>query len=245
MLEDLVRDCCPHSLGRCFSRGLSGCPRSDCSRSLRAAAEERTRSHSGNTSRGYPPAARRRGPGLCCHARAAAAPSSWMASSEGASQRRPDPKLTCGIWNHCSRRSGGHLHRPRRPDHRAVVSEPRLPCSSSLRTSGVLRELDHSAYFDAAIASLVASQVIPSRTHPRAVRSAALGLAQTAAFHYPGSRRAGVRAHLSLPGCHTHPLRARRGTISASPAGSTAGITLPLRGRPSTPWGRARFEAKT
>jgi dienelactone hydrolase len=118
------------------------------------------------------------------------------------------------IWNHGFSPEAAGTYRPEAPAiiERVVEQNRDVVLFKQLRNAAWLGELDHSAYVDAAIASLVATQRVPVENIVLAGQSCgAWGSLQTAALRYPNV--GGVIAF--APTCHgklPHPdwLRARR-----------------------------------
>lgn len=177
---------------------------------------------------------------------------------EGELRGRPldvdlDPRRTIVvIWNHGFSPEAAGTYRPEAPPiiERLVERNRDVVLFTQLRNGTWLGELDHSAYVDAAIASLVAEQHVPVENIILSGQSCgAWGSLQTAAFRYPNV--GGIVAF--APTCHgrlPHPprLRARRGTeITAIARGLRAPGTLFLYSGDSfysvDDW--AGFEAKT
>jgi dienelactone hydrolase len=139
---------------------------------------------------------------------------------EGELQGRPlnvdtDPSRTIVvIWNHGFSPEAAGTYRPEAPAiiERLVERNRDVILFKQLRNAAWLGELDHGAYVDAAIASLVATQHVPVENIILAGQSCgAWGSLQTAALRYPNV--GGVIAF--APTCHgklPHPawLRARR-----------------------------------
>ena len=119
------------------------------------------------------------------------------------------------IWNHGFSPDAAGTYRPEAPPiiERLVERNRDVVLFKQLRNAVWLRELDHEAYVDAAIASLVATQHVPVGNIIVAGQSCGgWGSLQAAAFHHPGV--GGVVAfaptcHGRLP--HSRGLRARRG----------------------------------
>ena len=140
---------------------------------------------------------------------------------EGELKGRPlnvdlDPRRTIVvIWNHGFSPEAAGTYRPEAPPiiERLVERNRDVVLFKQLRNGTWLGELDHSAYVDAAIASLVAEQHVPVENIILSGQSCgAWGSLQTAAFRHPNI--GGVVAF--APTCHgrlPHPprLRARRG----------------------------------
>jgi dienelactone hydrolase len=140
---------------------------------------------------------------------------------EGELRGRPlsvdlDPARTIVvIWNHGFSPEAAGTYRPEAPAiiERLVERNRDVVLFKQLRNATWLGELDHGAYVDAAIASLVSTQRVPVENIILSGQSCgAWGSLQTAAFRYPGV--GGVVAF--APTCHgklPHParLRARRG----------------------------------
>ena len=139
---------------------------------------------------------------------------------EGELRGRPlnvdtDPaRVIVVIWNHGFSPEAAGTYRPEAPAiiERLVEQNRDVVLFKQLRNAAWLGELDHSAYVDAAIASLVATQHVPVENIILAGQSCgAWGSLQTAALRYPNV--GGVIAF--APTCHgklPHPqwLRARR-----------------------------------
>lgn len=136
---------------------------------------------------------------------------------EGELKGRPlsadlDPRRTIVvIWNHGFSPEAAGTYRPEAPPiiERIVERNRDVVLFKQLRNGTWLGELDHSAYVDAAIASLVAEQHVPIENIILTGQSCgAWGSLQTAAFHYPNV--GGVVAF--APTCHgrlPHPSRLR------------------------------------
>jgi dienelactone hydrolase len=139
---------------------------------------------------------------------------------EGELRGRPlsvdlDPARTIVvIWNHGFSPEAAGTYRPEAPAiiERLVERNRDVVLFKQLRNAAWLGELDHGAYVDAAIASLVSTQHVPVENIILSGQSCgAWGSLQTAAFRYPDV--GGVVAF--APTCHgklPHPawLRARR-----------------------------------
>lgn len=118
------------------------------------------------------------------------------------------------IWNHGFSPEAAGTYRPEAPAiiERLVEKNRDVVLFKQLRNAARLGELDHAAYVDAAIASLVSIQHVPVENIILSGQSCgAWGSLQTAAFRYPDV--GGVIAF--APTCHgqlPHPgwLRARR-----------------------------------
>jgi hypothetical protein len=118
------------------------------------------------------------------------------------------------IWNHGFSPEAAGTYRPEAPAiiERLVERNRDVVLFKQLRNAAWLGELDHGAYVDAAIASLVATQHVPVENIILSGQSCgAWGSLQTAALRYPNV--GGVIAF--APTCHgklPHPawLRARR-----------------------------------
>lgn len=140
---------------------------------------------------------------------------------EGELRGRPlsvdlDPRqVIVVIWNHGFSPEAAGTYRPEAPAviERLVERNRDVVLFKQLRNATWLGELDHGAYVDAAIASLVTTQRVPVENIILSGQSCgAWGSLQTAAFRYPNV--GGVVAF--APTCHgklPHPswLRARRG----------------------------------
>lgn len=145
---------------------------------------------------------------------------------EGELKGRPlsvdlDPRRTIVvIWNHGFAPEAAGTYKPEAPPiiERLVERNRDVVLFKQLRNAIWLGELDHSAYVDAAIASLVNEQRVPVENIVLSGQSCgAWGSLYTAAFRYPNV--GGVIAF--APTCHgrlPHPprLRARRGEEIAS-----------------------------
>jgi dienelactone hydrolase len=139
---------------------------------------------------------------------------------EGELQGRPlnveiDPaRVIVVIWNHGFSPEAAGTYRPEAPAiiERLVEKNRDVVLFKQLRNGAWLGELDHGAYVDAAIASLVSAQHVPVENIVLSGQSCgAWGSLQTAAFRYPNV--GGVIAF--APTCHgklPHPewLRTRR-----------------------------------
>jgi dienelactone hydrolase len=139
---------------------------------------------------------------------------------EGELQGRPlnvelDPaRVIVVIWNHGFSPEAAGTYRPEAPAviERLVERNRDVVLFKQLRNAAWLGELDHSAYVDAAIASLTSTQHVPVENIILSGQSCgAWGSLHTAAFRYPNV--GGVIAF--APTCHgrlPHPgwLRARR-----------------------------------
>jgi dienelactone hydrolase len=139
---------------------------------------------------------------------------------EGELKGRPlnvdlDPRRTIVvIWNHGFSPDAAGTYRPEAPPiiERLVERNRDVVLFKQLRNGTWLGELDHAAYVDAAIASLVTEQHVPVENIILSGQSCgAWGSLQTAAFRYPNI--GGIVAF--APTCHgrlPHPprLRARR-----------------------------------
>jgi dienelactone hydrolase len=139
---------------------------------------------------------------------------------EGELQGRPlnvdlDPaRVIVVIWNHGFSPEAAGTYRPEAPPiiERLVERNRDVVLFKQLRNAAWLGQLDHSAYVDAAIASLTAGQHVPIENIILSGQSCgAWGSLQTAAFRYPNV--GGVIAF--APTCHgklPHPgwLRSRR-----------------------------------
>lgn len=139
---------------------------------------------------------------------------------EGELRGRPlsvelDPReVIVVIWNHGFSPEAAGTYRPEAPTiiERLVERNRDVVLFKQLRNGAWLGALDHSAYVDAAIASLISTQHIPVENIILSGQSCgAWGSLQTAAFRYPDV--GGVVAF--APTCHgklPHPawLRARR-----------------------------------
>jgi len=156
------------------------------------------------------------------------------------------------IWNHGFAPEAAGTYRPQAPPiiERIVERNRDVVLFKQLRNGTWLGELDHSAYVDAAIASLVSEQRVPVANIILAGQSCgAWGSLQTAAFHHPnigGILAFAPTCHGQLP--HSARLRARRnGDIAAIARGLRAPGTLFLYEGDSfysvQDW--AGFEAKT
>jgi len=140
---------------------------------------------------------------------------------EGELRGRPlhadlDPRrVIVVIWNHGFSPEAAGTYRPEAPPiiERLVERNRDVVLFKQLRNAAWLRELDHEAYVDAAIASLVANQHIPVGNIILAGQSCGgWGSLQAAAFHHPGVGGVVVFAptcHGRLP--HSRGLRTRRG----------------------------------
>ena len=140
---------------------------------------------------------------------------------EGELKGRPlnldlDPRRTIVvIWNHGFSPEAAGTYRPEAPPiiERLVERNRDVVLFKQLRNGTWLGELDHSAYVDAAIASLVAEQHVPVENIILSGQSCgAWGSLQTAAFRYPnigGIVAFAPTCHGRLP--HAPRLRARRG----------------------------------
>jgi dienelactone hydrolase len=140
---------------------------------------------------------------------------------EGELRGRPlnvdlDPsRVIVVIWNHGFSPEAAGTYRPEAPEiiDRLLERNRDVVLFKQLRNATWLGELDHSAYVDAAIASLISTQHVPVENIILSGQSCgAWGSLQTAAFRYPDV--GGVVAF--APTCHgklPHPsrLRARRG----------------------------------
>ena len=139
---------------------------------------------------------------------------------EGELRGRPlsvdvDPRqVIVVIWNHGFSPEAAGTYRPEAPAviERLVERNRDVVLFKQLRNAAWLGELDHSAYVDAAIASLISTQHVPVENIILSGQSCgAWGSLQTAAFRYPD-----VGAVVAFaPTCHgklPHPswLRARR-----------------------------------
>jgi dienelactone hydrolase len=140
---------------------------------------------------------------------------------EGELRGRPlnvdlDPRKTIVvIWNHGFSAEAAGTYRPEAPPiiDRIVERNRDVVLFKQLRNATWLGELDHSAYVDAAIASLVADQHVPVQNIILTGQSCgAWGSLQTAAFHYPdvgGVIAFAPTCHGRLP--HSPWIRSRRG----------------------------------
>jgi dienelactone hydrolase len=126
---------------------------------------------------------------------------------EGELQGRPlnvetDPARTIVvIWNHGFSPEAAGTYRPEAPPiiERLVERNRDVVLFKQLRNAAWLGELDHGAYVDAAIASLVATQHVPVENIVLAGQSCgAWGSLQTAALRYPNV--GGIIAF--APTCH-------------------------------------------
>jgi dienelactone hydrolase len=139
---------------------------------------------------------------------------------EGELKGRPlnvalDPRRTIVvIWNHGFSPEAAGTYRPEAPPiiERIVERNRDVVLFKQLRNGTWLGELDHGAYVDAAIASLVAEQHVPVENIILSGQSCgAWGSLQTAAFRYPnigGVVAFAPTCHGRLP--HARRLRARR-----------------------------------
>jgi len=139
---------------------------------------------------------------------------------EGELKGRPlnvdlDPRRTIVvIWNHGFSPDAAGTYRPEAPPiiERIVERNRDVVLFKQLRNGTWLGELDHSAYVEAAIASLVTAQHVPVENIILAGQSCgAWGSLQTAAFHYPnigGVVAFAPTCHGRLP--HSARLRSRR-----------------------------------
>ena len=139
---------------------------------------------------------------------------------EGELQGRPlsvdlDPRqVIVVIWNHGFSPEAAGTYRPEAPDiiERVVERNRDVVLFKQLRNATWLGELDHGAYVDAAIASLLTTQRVPVENIILSGQSCgAWGSLQTAAFRYPhvgGVVAFAPTCHGKLP--HAVRLRARR-----------------------------------
>ena len=153
---------------------------------------------------------------------------------EGELKGRPsnldlDPRRTVVvIWNHGFSPEAAGTYRPEAPPiiERLVERNRDVVLFKQLRNGTWLGELDHSAYVDAAIASLVAEQHVPVENIILSGQSCgAWGSLQTAAFRYPNI--GGIVAF--APGA------ARRSSPSPASCGYRA-CSSSTRETPFTPW---------